>query len=67
MAGLGTCIILSLGGGSGGALALGVANKILMLENSTYSVISQKVLHQFYGKTQAMQKQAAEAIENNGA
>jgi acetyl-CoA carboxylase carboxyl transferase subunit alpha len=27
-------------GGSGGALALGVGNKILMLENATYSVIS---------------------------
>lgn len=27
-------------GGSGGALALGVANKILMLENAVYSVIS---------------------------
>jgi len=27
-------------GGSGGALAIGVANKIIMLENATYSVIS---------------------------
>ena len=27
-------------GGSGGALAIGVANRVLMLENSTYSVIS---------------------------
>ena len=27
-------------GGSGGALALGVANRLLMLENSIYSVIS---------------------------
>ena len=27
-------------GGSGGALALGVANRVFMLENSTYSVIS---------------------------
>jgi len=27
-------------GGSGGALALGVADKVLMLENSIYSVIS---------------------------
>ncbi|CAC8527540.1 Acetyl-coenzyme A carboxyl transferase alpha chain [Staphylococcus aureus] len=27
-------------GGSGGALGIGIANKVLMLENSTYSVIS---------------------------
>jgi len=27
-------------GGSGGALALGVANKVLMLENSIYSILS---------------------------
>jgi acetyl-CoA carboxylase carboxyl transferase subunit alpha len=27
-------------GGSGGALAIGVADRLLMLENSTYSVIS---------------------------
>ena len=27
-------------GGSGGALGLGISNRVLMLENSTYSVIS---------------------------
>ena len=27
-------------GGSGGALGIGIANRIMMLENSTYSVIS---------------------------
>ena len=27
-------------GGSGGALGIGITNKLLMLENSTYSVIS---------------------------
>ena len=27
-------------GGSGGALALGVANKVLMLENAIYSILS---------------------------
>lgn len=33
------CVVLGEGG-SGGALALGVGNKVLMLEHSTYSVIS---------------------------
>ena len=27
-------------GGSGGALGIGISNRVLMLENSTYSVIS---------------------------
>ena len=42
MAGLSTPIIaIVIGeGGSGGALALGVADKVFMLENSVYSVIS---------------------------
>jgi acetyl-CoA carboxylase carboxyl transferase subunit alpha len=42
MAGLGTPIIAAVigEGGSGGALALGVADRILMLENAIYSVIS---------------------------
>ena len=33
------CIVIGEGG-SGGALALGVGDRIYMLENSTYSVIS---------------------------
>ncbi len=33
------CIVIGEGG-AGGALALGVGNRMLMLENSTYSVIS---------------------------
>ena len=37
-------------GGSGGALGIGIANKALMLENSTYSVISPEE-RQHYGKT----------------
>jgi acetyl-CoA carboxylase carboxyl transferase subunit beta len=35
-------------GGSGGALAIGVANKVLMLENSVYSVL--KVAQRFCGE-----------------
>lgn len=34
-------------GGSGGALALGVSDRILMLEHSVYSVISPKAVPQF--------------------
>ena len=37
-------------GGSGGALALGVANHIHMLENSTYSVISPEGAASIFGK-----------------
>ena len=35
------CVIIGEGG-SGGALALGVGNRVLMLENAIYSVISPK-------------------------
>ena len=37
-------------GSSGGALGLGVANHILMLENAVYSVLSPKDLPAFCGK-----------------
>ena len=38
-------------GGSGGALALGVANEVWMMENATYSILSRKVLLLSSGKT----------------
>lgn len=50
-------------GGSGGALALGVANKILMLENSTYSVISPEGAASILWKDATLAKQAAEAMK----
>ena len=50
-------------GGSGGALALGVANKILMLENSTYSVISPEGAASILWKDATYAKQAAEAMK----
>ena len=50
-------------GGSGGALALGVANKILMLENSTYSVISPEGAASILWKDAKLAKQAAEAMK----
>ena len=65
MAGLRVPIISVVigGGGSGGALALGVANKILMLENSTYSVISPEGAASILWKDATLAKQAAEAMK----
>jgi acetyl-CoA carboxylase carboxyl transferase subunit alpha len=37
-------------GGSGGALAIGVGDKVNMLQYSTYSVISRKAVRPFCGK-----------------
>ena len=50
-------------GGSGGALALGVANQIFMLENSTYSVISPEGAASILWKDASLAKQAAEAMK----
>ena len=50
-------------GGSGGALALGVANKMFMLENSTYSVISPEGAASILWKDASLAKQAAEAMK----
>ncbi|AYC29836.1 acetyl-CoA carboxylase carboxyltransferase subunit alpha [Paenisporosarcina cavernae] len=50
-------------GGSGGALALGLANRILMLENSTYSVISPEGAASILWKDAALAKTAAEAMK----
>jgi len=50
-------------GGSGGALALGVTNRIYMLENSTYSVISPEGAASILWKDASLAKQAAEAMK----
>lgn len=50
-------------GGSGGALALGVANRVFMLENSTYSVISPEGAASILWKDASLAKQAAEAMK----
>lgn len=50
-------------GGSGGALALGVANHVHMLENSTYSVISPEGAATILWKDSSLAKQAAEAMK----
>lgn len=49
-------------GGSGGALALGVANHVHMLEHSTYSVISPEGAASILWKDASLAKQAAEAM-----
>lgn len=55
------CIVIGEGG-SGGALALGVANVILMLENSIYSVISPEGAAALLWKDASMATQAAETM-----
>ncbi|MGK7377990.1 acetyl-CoA carboxylase carboxyl transferase subunit alpha [Planococcus sp. 1R117A] len=50
-------------GGSGGALALGVGNHILMLENSTFSVISPEGAASILWKDSALAQTAAEAMK----
>ncbi len=49
-------------GGSGGALALGVADRILMLEHAVYSVISPEGCAAILWKDQARAADAAEAL-----
>lgn len=50
-------------GGSGGALALGVANRVFMLEHSTYSVISPEGAASILWKDASLAQQAAEAMK----
>jgi acetyl-CoA carboxylase carboxyl transferase subunit alpha len=52
-------------GGSGGALALGVADRVLMLENAVYSVITVEGCAAILwkdGKSQEMRERAADAL-----
>jgi len=50
-------------GGSGGALAMGVANTVLMMENSIYSVISPESCSTIIYRDRARAEQAAEALK----
>ncbi len=50
-------------GGSGGALALGVANKVLMLENAIYSILSPEGYATILWKDSARAKEAAEVMK----
>lgn len=50
-------------GGSGGALAIAVADRVLMLENAIYSVISPEGCASIMWKDAAKRQQAAEALK----
>jgi len=50
-------------GGSGGALALGVADRVLMFENSIYSVISPEGCAAILWKDSTLRERAAEALK----
>jgi acetyl-CoA carboxylase carboxyl transferase subunit alpha len=50
-------------GGSGGALALGVANRLLMLENSIYSVISPESCSAILYRDPTKAQKSAEALK----
>ncbi|MCQ2379674.1 MAG: acetyl-CoA carboxylase carboxyltransferase subunit alpha [Victivallaceae bacterium] len=50
-------------GGSGGALGLGVGNRLLMMENSYYSVISPEGCASILWKDRGFAPQAAEALQ----
>ncbi|MEH7010622.1 acetyl-CoA carboxylase carboxyl transferase subunit alpha [Neobacillus niacini] len=56
------CIVIGEGG-SGGALALGVGNRMYMLENSTYSVISPEGAAAILWKDSSLAKKAAESMK----
>jgi acetyl-CoA carboxylase carboxyl transferase subunit alpha len=65
MAGLETPIITAVigEGGSGGALAVGLADRVLMLENSVYSVISPEGCAAILWKDASQRERAAEALK----
>lgn len=50
-------------GGSGGALALGVADRVLMFENSVYSVISPEGCAAILWKDSSQRERAADALK----
>jgi acetyl-CoA carboxylase carboxyl transferase subunit alpha len=56
------CIVIGEGG-SGGALGIGIGNKLLMLENSTYSVISPEGAAALLWKDSSLARKAAETMK----
>jgi acetyl-CoA carboxylase carboxyl transferase subunit alpha len=55
-------VVVTGEGGSGGALALGVGDRVLMLEHSIYSVISPEGCAAILWKDASRKKEAAEAL-----
>src|SRR5690606_26712445 len=60
------CVVIGEGG-SGGALALGVGNRVLMLENAIYSVISPNGAASILWKDASKADQAAEYMKITAA
>ena len=58
-----TLTVITGEGGSGGALALAVADRVLMLENAIYSVISPEGCASIMWKDSGKRQQAAEALK----
>ena len=50
-------------GNSGGALALGVANRVLMLENAVYSILSPEGFASILGKDAGRHEEACELMQ----
>jgi acetyl-CoA carboxylase carboxyl transferase subunit alpha len=65
MAGLRTPIVTAVigEGGSGGALAVGLADRVIMFENSVYSVISPEGCAAILWKDASQRERAAEALK----
>ena len=59
------CVIIGEGG-SGGALGIGIGNRILMMEHAYYSVISPEGCAAILWKDRAFSDQAAEALKITG-
>ncbi|WP_424950485.1 acetyl-CoA carboxylase carboxyltransferase subunit alpha [Deinococcus sp.] len=60
------CVVIGEGG-SGGALAIGVGNRVLIMENAWYSVISPEACASIIWKDAAKAPEAAEALKLTGA
>ncbi len=56
------CVVIGEGS-SGGALAIGVADKIIMLENAVYSILSPEGFASILYKDASKSKEAAEAMK----
>jgi acetyl-CoA carboxylase carboxyl transferase subunit alpha len=54
-------------GGSGGALAIGIGDRVLMLEHAIYSVISPEACAAILWKDASRKKEAAEALKHTAA
>jgi acetyl-CoA carboxylase carboxyl transferase subunit alpha len=54
-------------GGSGGALAIGIGDRVLMLEHAIYSVISPEACAAILWKDASRKKEAAEALRHTAA